>query len=107
MFQIFQVKAYEEDQKYKEGKFIIEKAYMSKQGRTPARRRISSDDEDSSGQRRATSSNAALGGRDSSSTFNLSNILPALRGQLLRQALGLGRIQSARDRESSDDEFEL
>jgi len=102
------VKAYEEDQKYKEGKFIIEKAYMSKQGTAPARRRISSDDnEDSSGQRRATSSNAALGGRDSSSTFNLSNILPALRGQLLRQALGLGRIQSARDRESSDDEFEL
>ena len=104
---LFQVKAYEEDQKYKEGKFIVEKAYMSKQGRAPVRRRISSDDnEESSGQRRATSSNAALGGRDSAS-FNLSNILPALRGQLLRQALGLGRIQSANNRESSDDEFEL
>ena len=47
---IFQVKAYEEDQKYKEGKFIIEKAYMSKQGTAPARRRISdADNEDSSG----------------------------------------------------------
>ena len=103
-----QVKAFEDDQKYKEGKFIIEKAYLTKQGATQSSpRRRSEPDSDSddtpaaglAALRRAAAAagNSTAGSRE----INLSNILPALRGQLLRQALGLGRL--AQNRDSSDE----
>ena len=100
------VKAYEEDQKYKEGKFIIEKHYMTKVGAEPRQSRPSTttENEESSAERRERMINSVLERAGNSNSISLTNILPALRGQILRQALGLNRVQSQIQRESSDDD---
>ena len=76
------VKAYEEDQKYKEGKFIIEKHYMTKLGseQRSTRPAAATANEESSAERRERIINSVLDRAGSSNSISLSNILPALRG---------------------------
>ena len=49
--------------------------------------------EESSAERRERIINSVLDRASSSNSISLSNILPALRGQILRQAMGLNRVQ--------------
>ena len=97
-------KAYEKDQKYKEGKFIIEKAFLQKEkeckldaknkkkNKSAAERddsdnsgSISSDESDSDGFpiRRTLGASQILRGID------LSRIIPNIRSEAIRLALGM------------------
>ena len=83
-----QLKAYEKDQKYKEGKFIIERSYLKPLGEN-SEKFTAPDDEDSDDDQatRFTRLLAGVraGGRPiSAAGLNLQQIFPGVRGQLIR-----------------------
>ena len=69
---------------------------MTKVGSEPRRSRpvATTENEESSAERRERMINSVLSRASNSNSISLTNILPALRGQILRQALGLQRAQS-------------
>ena len=88
------MRAYEKDQKYKEGKFIIERAYLKPIGLNAEKYAAPVEDGDSDDETSAIRFTRLLAGRAgrpvSATGVNLQQIFPGIRGQLIRQALGMG-----------------
>ena len=115
--------AHERDQKYKEGKFIIEKYYLQKQLIGDGLLANNQDCEavnlnDNLDQMSHFSDEENVDHRSSryffrstpiaqSGTIDLASILPSIRGSILRQALGLEERQSSqRIRQRGEPEHE-
>ena len=99
------MRAYEADQKYKEGKFIIERSYLKPLGQNSEKYwqpDADSDDEQAIRFTRLLANNRT-GRPTSAAGINLQQLFPGIRGRLISQALGIGGRNSSQDNSDGSD----